>query len=167
MTEHFKTVENKFMMVYYSLERMRDMKFKLFIDKNKDEEVIVYAHEKSKLTDDIEQLVNESTTELYGYKDKETIRLTPSEVYCFMVENNKVFVLTENDKLQLKCRLYQLEEEFADSFVKINQSCMVNVSKIARFDASISGSLNVKLKNGYSDYISRRNLKSVKERLGL
>ena len=143
------------------------MKFKLFIDKNKPEEVIVYAHQKSKIIDDIEHLVISSTTELYGYKEKETIRITPTEIHCFVVENNRVFALTENDKLQLKCRLYQLEEEFADGFIKINQSCMVNLKKIARFDASISGALNVKLKNGYSDYVSRRNIKNVKERLGL
>ncbi len=143
------------------------MKFKLFIDKERPEEVQVYAHKKSKLTDDIEQLILNSAVELNGYKDREVVRLNPTDVHCFIVENNKVFALTAKDKLQLKCRLYQLEEEFADSFLKINQSCMVNVKMIARFDASISGALNVKLKNGYSDYVSRRNLKNVKERLGL
>ncbi len=143
------------------------MKFKLFIDKERAEEVQVYAHKKSKLTDDIEQLILNSAVELNGYKDREVVRLNPTDVHCFIVENNKVFALTAKDKLQLKCRLYQLEEEFADSFLKINQSCMVNVKMIARFDASISGALNVKLKNGYSDYVSRRNLKNVKERLGL
>lgn len=143
------------------------MKFKLFIDKERPEEVQVYAHKKSKLTDDIEQLILNSAVELNGYKDSEVVRLNPTDVHCFIVENNKVFALTAKDKLQLKYRLYQLEEEFADSFLKINQSCVVNVKMIARFDASISGALNVKLKNGYSDYVSRRNLKNVKERLGL
>ena len=44
---------------------------------------------------------------------------------------------------------------------------LINIDKIKRFDASLSGFLLVTLKNGYSDYVSRRNLKNVKERLGL
>ena len=143
------------------------MKFKLFIDKEKEEQIIVYAHEKSKLTEQIEKLVSEKITELNGYKDREVIRLDVSEIQCFIVEDNKVFALTNKDKLQLKYRLYQLESEFDAGFVKINQSCLVNIKKIARFDASLSGSLKVKMKNGYTDFVSRRNLKFVKERLGL
>ena len=143
------------------------MKFKLFIDKEKEEQVIVYAHEKNGLTDAVEQLISENTLELNGYKDREIVRLNIREICCFIVENNKVYALTVKDKFQLKCRLYQLENTFADSFIKINQSCIVNIGMIAHFDASISGALNVKLKNGYSDYVSRRNVKSVKERLGL
>ena len=83
------------------------------------------------------------------------------------MENNRVYAITDKDKLQLKYRLYQLEEAFSDSFVKINQSCLVCINKIARFDAILSGALMVKMKNGYTDYVSRRNVKSVKERLGL
>lgn len=143
------------------------MKFKLFIDKEKEEQVLVYAHKKSKLTDEIQHLVEENTVELNGYKDREVVRLNSSNIYCFIIENNRVYALTEKEKFQLKCRLYQLEEQFAESFVKINQSCMVKVKMIARFDASLSGALKVNLKNGYSDYVSRRNVKSVKERLGL
>lgn len=143
------------------------MKFKLFINKEQEEQVIVYAHNKSELTDAIEQLIAETTVELNGYKDREVIRLTASEIYCFIVENNRVYALTQTDKLQLRCRLYQLEEALADSFVKINQSCLINIKMIARFDASLSGSLNVRLKNGYSDFVSRRNVKAVKERFGL
>ena len=78
-----------------------------------------------------------------------------------------MLALTECDRLQLKMRLYQLEEKFSDRFVKINQSCLVNMDKIARFDASIGGALMVTLKNGYKDYISRRQVKAVKDRVGL
>lgn len=143
------------------------MKFKLFIDKNQEEQVLVYAHQKTKLTEAIEQMVAENTVELNGYKEREVTRLNANEIYCFIVENNRVFALTEKDKFQLRCRLYQLEETLADNFVKINQSCLINIKMISRFDASLSGTLNVKLKNGYNDFVSRRNVKLVKERFGL
>ena len=51
--------------------------------------------------------------------------------------------------------------------MKINQSCLVRVDKIKRFHSSIGGSLMVTLEGGYRDYISRRQLKIVKERIGI
>lgn len=143
------------------------MKFSLFIDKSKDEEVIVYAHEKTKLVEDIENLVDENSFELIGFADKEAVKLNLAEIYCFIVENNKVYAVCEKEKLQLRYRLYQLEEKLSDNFVKINQSCIANIRKIRKFDVSFSGTLTVVFRNGYTDFVSRRNVKKVKERLGL
>lgn len=144
------------------------MKYTIIIDKNREEEVIVYAKEKSALADEIQRLVSDNSFELIGYdKNGEGVRLTTDEVYCFTVEDNKIFAMTEKEKLRLKCRLYQLEEVLPEHFVKINQSCVANIRKIARFDTSVSGTLMIKFKNGYKDYVSRRQMKAVKERFGL
>ena len=144
------------------------MKYTIIIDKNREEEVIIYAKEKSTLTDEIERLVSDNNIELIGYdKNSEGVKLTADEVYCFTVEDNKIFAITEKDKLRIKNRLYQLEEFLPEYFVKINQSCVANIRKIARFDTSVSGTLLIKFKNGYKDYVSRRQMKAVKERLGL
>ncbi len=144
------------------------MKCTIIIDKNREEEVIIYAKEKSTLTDEIERLVNDNNMELIGYdKSGEGVKLTTDEVYCFTAEDNKIFAITEKDKLRIKCRLYQLEEILPEYFVKINQSCVANIRKIARFDTSVSGTLLIKFKNGYKDYVSRRQMKAVKERFGL
>ena len=143
------------------------MKCKTVIDKTREEEVIIYAHERNETVEAIEKLVLRSDFELIGYSGKSAVRLEWSEIYCFTVEDNKVYAVTENEKLQLKHRLYQIEELADNDFVKINQSCIANISHIKRFDASISGTLRVVFKNGYTDYVSRRQLKTVKERLGL
>ena len=143
------------------------MKFSLFIDKQRDEECVIYAHGESRLIDEIEHLISENALDLTGYKDADIVKINLSEVYCFAVEGGKTYAIMENDKLIIKYRLYQLEEKLTESFVKVNQSCIANVKKIKRFDASFSGSLLVVLKNGYSDYVSRRQLKKVRERLGV
>ncbi|MBQ5823889.1 MAG: LytTR family transcriptional regulator [Clostridia bacterium] len=142
------------------------MKFSLFIDRNREEEVIVYAHERNELVESVEQLVSEET-QLTGYSGKTAVRLYLNDVYCFTVESNKVYAVTETEKFEMKQRLYQLEKIADKAFVKINQSCIANIGKIDRFDASVSGTMRVNFKNGYTDYVSRRQLKSVKERLGL
>lgn len=143
------------------------MKLKIIIDKDRDEEILVYAKKRTKLVDAVEQLVSENAFELIGYIDREAVRLSLPEVSCFVAEDNKIFALSGKDKLYLRCRLYQLEENLPENFIKINQSCIANIKNIERFDSSISGTLTVKFKNGYIDCVSRRNIRKIKERLGI
>ena len=143
------------------------MKLRIVIDKNHDEQILIYAHEKTALICDIEQLVNNDSFDLTGYGETETIKLNLNEICCFITEENKVYALTEKGKYRLKSRLYQIEENLNDNFVKINQSCIANIKKIDKFKASVGGALTVIFKNVYEDYVSRINLKNVKERLGL
>ncbi len=143
------------------------MKFELIIDKNCDEKVTVCARKKTAVIEKIEELVREHSFEFIGYHDKEAVRLDICDVYCFITENNRVYAITESEKLLLKCRLYQIEERLGGGWVRLNQSCIANIGRIKRFDASLSGTLKVILKNGYTDFVSRRQMKNVKERLGL
>ena len=143
------------------------MKFHLIIDETREEEVLVYCHKRTPLTDAIECLINEESLEITGFRDNEIKRLELNEIYCFLSENNKVFAVCENDKFLLKTRLYKLEERLGKDFVKINQSCIANIQKIEHFDTSVSGTLKVVFKNKYVDFVSRRQLKNIKERLGL
>ena len=143
------------------------MNYRIEIDKTLSEEILICAREKTKLVEEIEQLILSQTVELIGYSDKNAVRLDVSNVCCFVVDVNKVFAITDTEKLQIKLRLYQLEDILTDNFVKINQSCIANVKKICRFDASFTGVLTVVFENGYKDYVSRRQMKYVKERFGL
>lgn len=142
------------------------MKCKVFIDKNHEEEVIIYSHQRNALVEQLESLVNAQEVEILGYKEQETVKLDLSDIFCFICENNKVYAITEKEKYKIKLRLYQLEERLPQNFVKLNQSCLGNISKIKRFKASFGGSLSVEFKNGYMDCVSRRQMKIVKERFG-
>lgn len=143
------------------------MKLNIFIDKEREEEVIIYAHEKNSIVESIEQLVLEKEIELIGYREDLAVKTDLAEIYCFTVENGKVFAYTEKDRLLIKQRLYRLEEILPDNFIKLNQSCIANIKKIKSFEAAFSGSLRVVFKNGHTDFVSRRNIKNVKERFGL
>lgn len=143
------------------------MKLRIVIDKDKEEQILIYSHEKTPLIESIERLVEDNSPKLMGYSEKGATMLYPDEIYCFISENGKTYAITEKEKLQVKMRLYQLEERLGKSFIKLNQSCIANISKIRRFEANIYGSLTVVFKNGYKDYVSRRQVKTVKERLGI
>lgn len=141
------------------------MKVNLIIDRDRPEEVVIHAHRENRLTRAIQSLCEEDAVRLVGYRDREIVPLHLPDVCCFVVEDNKIIALTATEKLQLRCRLYTLEEELPDSFVKLNQSCIANLKQIERFDSSFAGTLTVRFRGGYTDYVSRRNLKTVKERL--
>lgn len=143
------------------------MKCKIIIDPSREEEIIVYAQKSSALTAAIERLAREEETAWIGYGKESIVPLDPKEVLCFSVEGNKVYAHLQTETVWMKCRLYQLEERLPEEFIKINQSCLANCKKIARFDVSISGALRVVFQNGHSDYVSRRQLKLVKERFGI
>ncbi len=144
------------------------MKCRTVVDKEREEEVVIYTKGENPLVKEIESLVNGKNVEFLGYKDADIVKIQPSEVYCFSVVDTKVCAILERETFTLKQRLYAVEEMLKGNkdFVKINQSCLANIKKIERFDTSLSGTLVVKFKNGYKDYVSRRQMKIVKERIG-
>ena len=142
------------------------MQLKVIIDETQKEEIIIRAHSESPLVKEIQKLVSQNNLELVGYKNSQAVLLNLLEVNCFICESNKIYALTD-EKLNIKLRLYQIEEKLDDNFIKINQSCIANIKQIERVQATFSGSMAVIFKNGYTDYISRRNLKKVKERIGV
>ena len=101
-----------------------------------------------------------------GYLDEEIVPISLEEIDCFCIEAGKVYAFVNLQKILLKERLYQLEELAGNAFVRINQSCLVRISKIKSFAPSIGGALMVTLENGYQDYVSRRQLRTLKERMG-
>lgn len=143
------------------------MKFQVIIDENCEERIVVYAKKSSPLIRQLQQLVEENSIDLTGYQGTKIVKLNPNDIFCITVIQNKVYALCRQGQFQLKQRLYVLEQALPENFVKINQSCIANIRNIAGFDASISGTLKVRFQNGYTDYVSRRQLKSVKERLGI
>ena len=143
------------------------MEFKLILDKNHREEVVLYAKEINDFVREIESLVKNRSKSLVGYKNREIVILKLDDVICFTIENNKVIAITYNGNYQIKDRLYKIEEIVDSRFIKANQSTLANINEIERFESSFGGTLVIVFKNGYKDYVSRRQLKHVKERLGL
>lgn len=143
------------------------MRYQLIIDKDKEESIIITAHEKTEKIVMIEKIINVNDQKLMAYDEDEILPINLNNVYAFYTNDSKVFVKMKDNDYLIKERIYQIEELLDDSFVKINQGCIVNINKILKFDSSITGSIKVVLKNGFNDYISRRELKNVKRRLGL
>ena len=143
------------------------MKCRVIVDPEREEEIIVYTHEHTPLTRSIERLAAEQEAPLTGYTDREIVPLSLPDVSCFIIEQGKVYALCGEQRLHIKCRLYKLEEHLPAEFVRINQSCIANLAQVERFSVSFGASLKVCFKNGYSDFVSRRQMKIVREKVGM
>lgn len=141
------------------------MKFTLIIDKSKEEEVVVTAHEKSALTAKIEELVSGCTDKIAAYTEDELRMLTFSEIECITVVDGKTFAIDGKGKhYRIRQRLYEVEKLLPSYFIRINKSSIANENRLERFAASFSGAVDAVFKCGYRDYVSRRCFAEIKRR---
>lgn len=146
------------------------MKFKMIIDKTKDEEVVVTAHEPSALAERIEQLVMEhtGTDRITAYREDDTKRLRFSEIACITVMDGKTYAVgSKGEQYRLKQRLYELEAILPATFIRINKSALANEKQIERFAANFSGAVDAVFRCGYREYVSRRCFAEIKRRYDL
>ena len=146
------------------------MKFFLKIDDNAEPSVTVVCSKVTATVKQIETLCEELDSEnelLYAYADGEILPLELADVTCFFTKDNKVYVSVGDKEYVTKLRIKQVMEMVDDSFIKINQGCVAKVRQIQRFNVTFGGAMNVVFKNGYSDYVSRRELPNIKRRFGL
>ena len=143
------------------------MKYKLIIDKNAEEEIMVIAHAPSSLTQKIEDLVCSSSgvDYLMGYRDDEIRKLTFSEIECITILNRKVIAIdTKENHYSLRDSLRDLEEILPTYFIRINKSTLANEHRILRFDAAFSGGVDAVFQCGYREYVSRRCFAEIRRR---
>lgn len=144
------------------------MKFKLIIDKEKDEEVVATVHGHSSLIDEIEALIQKhtGTGRIPGYTEDDIKMLSVSEIECVTVLDGKTYAIdSKNRHYRLKQRLYELEATLPPSFIRINKSTLANESALDRFTVAVTGSVDAVFKCGYREYVSRRCFAQIKRRL--
>ena len=146
------------------------MKFKLIIDKTREEEIVASVHGPSALTEAIEKLVMEyaGADRITAYTEDDITILKWSEIACITVEDGKTYAVdTTGKRYRLKQRLYELEQILPDSFIRINKSAIANQTHIERFSANFSGAVDAVFRGGYREYVSRRCFAQIKRRYGL
>ena len=141
------------------------MKFKLIIDKEKEEEVVATVHNRSALIDEIEALICKHTDRIPGYTEDDIKMLCVAEIECITVLDGKTFAIdSKNRRYRLKQRLYELEAQLPPSFIRINKSTLANESALDRFAVTYAGSVDAVFKCGYTEYVSRRCFAQIKRR---
>ena len=144
------------------------MKFKLIIDKQKEEEVVITARQRTALIDEIETLLQKhaGVNRIPGYTGDDIKMLSFSEIECVTVLDGKTYAIdSQNRRYRLKQRLYELEAQLPSSFIRINKSALANEARLDRFAVTYAGSVDAIFKCGYREYVSRRCFAQIKRRL--
>jgi len=146
------------------------MKFTLIIDRTKEEEITAVVHERSPLTDRIEEMVlRESGSDRIPAYTEDGMKLLPfAEIECITVEDGRTWAIdVRGERYRLKERLYELEEKLPSCFMRINKSAIANENRLERFSASFSGAVDAVFRCGYKEYVSRRCFAAIRRRFGL
>ena len=144
------------------------MKFRLIINKEKDEEVVATVHNRTALIDEIEALILNyaGADRIPGYTEDDIKMLAVSEIECITVLDGKTYAIDiTNHRYRIKQRLYELEQQLPSSFIRINKSTLANETRLDRFTVTVVGSVDAVFKCGYTEYVSRRCFAQIKRRL--
>ena len=138
----------------------------------KDVENIRITIDAPELTEEVQNIINyisninKKQSQIVADKDNKIYVLELKDVICFFSKDKYNYVRTVNGIYRIKMKLYELEEVLdKNDFIKISNSCIVNINQVECFDISILGTIVVKLKDDTKENVSKRNIKKVKQML--
>lgn len=144
------------------------MKINIDIDEEHEEtSIIIKAKE---WTADLKEIVSiikkQKPKRLFGFEEDQTILLQPEEIDFIYAQNRKVFATLENHHLEIRMKLYEAEEILAPhNFMRFSKSVIGNLNHIQRFELSFNGNLCVYFHSGNKEYITRKYVAGIKEKL--
>lgn len=132
-----------------------------------EEEIIIRTHG---LDDDVLQLITrmkQGKNMLTCIDERENIVPVKSEdVYYFDAVDGRVYVYLEKSVLEIKKRLYEIEE-LSGAYLRISKAQVVNSNMIERLSPMFNGRLEAHLKNGEKIIISRQYVPDLKKYFGV
>lgn len=114
---------------------------------------------------DVLKDVEEKFNHLNGYLGETVYSLSLKDILFFETNDRNVYAHTTNNAFLIHYRLYELEENLPDNFLRVSKSSILNINEILSLSRSVTGNL-VQFRDSYKQiYVSRRFLKELKERL--
>lgn len=138
----------------------------------KEPSIIINAPELSNEIQNVIKYVSNISTipnQIVANKNNEIYFIDLEKVICFFSQDKYNYVRTEKDTYQIKYKLYELEYSLkSKDFIRISNSCIININQVLCFDTSIIGTILVKLKDNTQERVSKRKveqlMKFLKER---
>ena len=138
-------------------------------DEYKKTEVIIISNKLTKEIQDVINMIQNLDTYLSKIivsKDNDMFIFNIEEIICFYSEGKKNYCRTNNGTFKVKEALYQLEEKLPpNKFIRISNSCIINIEHVECFNTGIVGTIMVRFKDGNIEYVSRRRASKVMQQL--
>ena len=105
---------------------------------------------------------------LQAKKDNEWYFINSSDVLYFESVENRTFLYTEDDVMEVKQRLYELEVILSDKdFLRISKSQIVNINKVKSLKPELNRTILATMCNGEQLNISRKYVQAIRNILSL
>ena len=144
------------------------MKIQIDIDSKYEESaIIIQANEWTDEMEEIVQLIQKKQPKrLVAVQEDRSILLKPEDLDYVFASNRKVFAMVRGEQMELKLKLYEIEEMLKGrGFIRFSKSVVGNVNLIDRFELSFNGNLCVYFKSGSKEYVSRKYVHELKAQI--
>lgn len=106
--------------------------------------------------------INITPNQIVASKDNEIYFIDLEKVICFFSKEKCNYVKTQEGTYKIKYKLYELEDMFKlKDFIRISNSCIINIKQVKCFDTSILGTVLVKLKDNTQETVSKRRVGQI------
>lgn len=107
-------------------------------------------------------------SKLQAKKDDGVYFVNSSDVLYFESVDNRTYLYTEDDVMEIKRRLYELELILSEKdFVRISKSQIVNINMIKSLKPEINRTILATMCNGEKLYISRKYVHTIRTMLSI
>lgn len=145
-----------------------DIQVNTNISKEYDDITIKVQVSAPELTDEVQKIIDnlskisKKKKEIVATKNNQIFLLKSKDVLYFYSDEKNNFAKTRESVYKIKERLYELEENLDDkNFIRISNSCIINIDRTKCFDVSQIGSLIAKMEDDTKQEVSKRKIKNV------
>ena len=130
--------------------------------------VEIHCREVTSETERLERYISRFDERLQATSEGNTYNVQIDEILYIESVDKKTFLYTSGHVLQTEKRLYELEELLDEkTFFRASKSVIVNLNKITKLKPEVTRNILATLTNGEVIVISRRNVKALKELIGV
>lgn len=105
---------------------------------------------------------------LQAKKDNALYFVNSSDVLYFESVDNRTFLYTNDDVMEIRQRLYELEIILSDKdFIRISKSQIININKVASLKPEINRTILATMFNGEQLSISRKYVPAIRSLLSI
>lgn len=144
------------------------MKINCHIDSQISEEHLdLYIRQMTPQISDLLKALNAGESVLWCYDDAQIIPVHYHDIFILKVVNQGIQVITQSQTYTYRDRLSRLNDDLPSDFIKASRSATFNYHHLDHLELQANGLIDAVLTNQQHVQISRRNIKYLKERLGL
>ena len=105
---------------------------------------------------------------LFAKRDNKLFVIEPEQIDIVRTEGSDIKLYNrEAQEYIITKPLREMGEQLGAHFVRISKSTLVNIKRVDHLSPSFNSTMYIVMKNGISDYITRKYLGDFKNRLGL